>query len=461
VSQSAHSFALRDNEGVKEEAMINQTAASALVILVCAATPAISDTKVVTEYTTDGQTVETTIYAKGGRLRYEYGDGLTLIRKCDQKRIIQIDDKSKTYLSLPVEEPAAAPSRAQVNDTGERKPMLGHSARHLKIIDAAEGNKGRTETDGWYVDMADLACSSQDASGTNHGFPVTYATTNYGEDGKVSSTVTMRLKGIETDPLEPALFEIPAGYTESGPHAAGQKASQKAPGMIRIGAVMMRDKSNRQAQSDGAYQRLIAQLQEAQFDVVPLADGSPEAITQKARDWQCDYVLYNELGGAEKPPATGGKIGGFLRHAPVISHVTGGEAVEARLDYRLVPVGGGSPVLVSSVTGKTGGTFNWKAAASLASNVIPMAMAAKMIGGSGMLNPVMMHALMGGHGVGASMSTMDPMMSGMSMFLRSANPAFGMAANMGQNPAAADGAMAAAADQEAKAIIAQLKPASK
>ena len=437
--------------------MISHTAAGALVIMVCVAAPAISDTKVTTEYTTDGQTVETTIYAKGGRLRYEYGEGLTLIRKCDQKRIIQIDDKSKTYLSLPAEEPAGASSKAQVNDTGERKPMLGHSARHLKIVEAAEGNKSRTETEGWYVDLADLACSSQ--GGANHGFPVSYATTSYGEDGKVSSTVTMRLKGIETDPLEPTLFDIPAGYTE--PHAAGQQASQKAPGMIRIGAVAIRDKSNREAQSDGAYQRLIAQLQEAKFDVVPLADGSPEVTLQKARDWQCDYILYNELGGAEKPPASGGKIGGFLRHAPVISHVTGGEAVEARLDYRLVPVGGGAPVLVSSVTGKTGGTFNWKAAASLASNVLPMTMAAKMIGGSGMLNPVMMQALMGGHGLGTSMSTMDPMMSGMSMFLRSANPALGMVPNMGQNPAATDGAMAAAADQEAKAIIAQLRPASK
>ena len=125
--------------------------------------------------------------------------------------------------------------------------------------------------------------------------------------------------------------------------------------------------------------------------------------------------------------------------------------------------------MASSVTGKTGGTFNWKAAATLASNVVPMAMAAKMMTGGGMLNPSMMQALAGGPGGGAPVAGMDPMMSGMSMFLKGSNPMTGPAGMMSmfggpaasnQKPGAADTAIAAALDQEAKAIIAQLKPSA-
>ena len=125
--------------------------------------------------------------------------------------------------------------------------------------------------------------------------------------------------------------------------------------------------------------------------------------------------------------------------------------------------------MISSVTGKTGGTFNCKATASLASNVVPMAMAARMMTGGGMLNPSMMQALLGGQGGGAGVAGMDPMMSGMSMFLKGSNPStgpagimsmFGSPAAASQKPGAADTAIAAALDQEAKTIIAQLKPAA-
>jgi hypothetical protein len=127
------------------------------------------------------------------------------------------------------------------------------------------------------------------------------------------------------------------------------------------------------------------------------------------------------------------------------------------------------------VTGKTGGQFNWKAAAILASNVMPMTMAARMVTGGGMMNPIMMKALLSsGHGAGvSSMMGMDPMMGGMSMFMRGANfmpgagmqnlaPGMpGMPGNAAQNPTALDTAVAAAFDQEVAAISAQLKPAAK
>ena len=453
--------------------MTNKTGVGALIVLLGAASAALCDTKLAAKYISDGQTTETKVFARGERLRYEYSEGLTLVRQCDQKRVIQIDDKAKTYLSLPAQKRDATGPQAKVTDTGEKKDMFGYKARHLKTVETTDGNK--TETDGWYIDLKDAAaCNQEDTAGVNRGFPLSYTMTTSGENGK-PSTFTMSVTSLTAAPLDAALFEVPAGYTDSSPKVADPK-STKTPGVTRIGVVAMHNQSPGQNQSSVPYEHLLAQLQDAKFDVVPLAGGSPEAIAQKAQDWQCDYILYSDTAAAEKP-AAGGKIGGFLHKAPGISRVTGGETVEARVDYRLVPAGGGSPVLASSATGKSGGNFNWKAAASLASNVVPMAMAAKMMGGGGMLNPSMMNALMGGHGAGGPVMGMDPMMSGMSMFLRGANPMLGGAganpmmapganampgmAGAAKQPGAAETAVAAALDQEAKAVIAQLKPAGK
>jgi hypothetical protein len=91
-----------------------------------------------------------------------------------------------------------------------------------------------------------------------------------------------------------------------------------------------------------------------------------------------------------------------------------------------------------------------------------------------MMNPVMMKALLSsGHGAGAPMMGMDPMMSGMSMLLGGSMPGAGMqnfAPGMtgmpgmpgsAANPTAFDTAVAAAFDQEVTALISQLKPAAK
>jgi len=433
--------------------MMRNVFAGSLAALI-AAIPGFSDIKITSTYTENGQTVETTIYGNSQRLRYDYGKGLVLLRQCDQKRMIQIDDVAKTYLSLPIEQAAdPASPQAKVTDTGEQKQMFGHQARHLKAVQTANGGKERTETDGWYIDLKDRgACSGQDTATATRGYPLSYTITSTGENSKTASKVSMTVTALVTGPLNAALFEIPAGYTDSG---APRKAQSKANGTIRIGAVALRSKPDHQAQANNAYSHLLAQLQEAKFDIVPLADGSPDAVGQKAVDWQCDYVLYSELAGVEKAPT--GKVGGFLHHAPGIGHVTGGDTFEARVDYRLLPVSGGSPLIATSASGKAGGQFNWKAAAGMASNFVPMMMVGKMMGGGGLLNPSMMNALASGHGYGASMTSMDPMMGGMSMFLRAANPMAGAALAGPQDPGAGDAAVASALAQEAQTIISKLK----
>jgi hypothetical protein len=458
--------------------MMNKNLTGALALALCVTSIAVADTKIAAKYTSDGQTTETTVFAKGERLRYEYGEGLTLIRQCDQKRLVQIDDKAKTFLNLPAEQAdAAGAAQPIITDTGDRKLMYGLTARHLRITQTTDGKK--TETEGWYTNLKDGgSCAQQDSGSAQRGFPLAYTTTTYGENGKPSSTFAMSVTSVANAPLEAALFEVPAGYTDSAPAAAGKKVAHKAPGEIRLGVVEPRNKSNVQNQSTRSYEHLVAQLQDAKFDVVPLAEGTPEAITQKAQEWQCDYILYNEPSSVEQPASN--KVGRFLHHAPGIGRVTGGDVTEARVDYRLVPLSGGSPIS-SSVTGKTGGQFNWKAAAVLAANVMPMTMAARMATGNGMMNPIMMKALLSsGHGVGASsMMGMDPMMGGMSMFMRGSNmmpgagmqslmPGMGgmpgmpgMTGNPSQNPTALDTAVAAAFDQEVTALSAQLKPAAK
>jgi hypothetical protein len=223
--------------------------------------------------------------------------------------------------------------------------------------------------------------------------------------------------------------------------------------------VALENQSASKLQSQAAENQLLSELAAAQLEVVPLGNGTPEMLQLKAREMECDYVLYNQLTALEKPAA--GKVGGFLHKAPGIGHITGGDSMEAHLAYRLVPASGASPLLASSITGKTGSTFDWKSAALLASNVLPMTMAARMLGGA-FVNPAMMTALMGGgRGSGAAIMSMDPMMRSLSMFLRATGAAHGAPGAQAQNAPGTDAALAAAFDQEAKAIIAQLKGGAK
>src|SRR5579864_5451423 len=149
--------------------MINRNLTGALALTFCVTSLAVADTKVAAKYTSDGQTTETTVFAKGERLRYEYGEGLTLIRQCDQKRLVQIDDKAKTFLTLPAEQADAAGSAQPiVTDTGDRKLIFGLTARHLKIAQTADGKK--TETEGWYTNLKDGgSCAEQDSASSHRG----------------------------------------------------------------------------------------------------------------------------------------------------------------------------------------------------------------------------------------------------------------------------------------------------
>ena len=447
--------------------MLSNSAVWASAMVLCAVVPALADTRIATRYVADGQTTETVIYARGERLRYNYGKGESLLRQCDLKRIVQIDDNAKTFLSQPAEPPAAAGAAAPdaakpaaqiaVADTGERKEMFGYSARHLKMTETNAASKERTETDGWYIELKDLpSCSMAGAAAQagNPGYPAAYTITTFAENGRPSSTFAMQVTDLTVAPLDPALFEIPADYKEAGKVTEGP-ALPKTSGTMRVGAVAMRNKSANQNPSPAPYGHLLSQLQSAQIDVLPLADGSDDAIKAKAAQTQCDYILYTDLISVQKAIA-GGKVGGFIHKTPIVGKATDGDAYEARVDYRLVPMAEGTPTLEASAIARKGRSFNWVGAAMLASDFIPMTAAAKMLGGPGGLNPAMLNALLKSGGTGNAATSMDPMMSGMSMFLRGANLG-GAAGNAPPNPAGMDAAIAAAMELQSAALLEHLK----
>jgi hypothetical protein len=197
--------------------------------------------------------------------------GLAMINQCDLKRMIQLNDKAKTYMVISTdpqnapkapsapEQPAAAKTQkpgevkkggivtytTTLTDTGERKQILGLTARHIKSSltvestpEACHPSKMKIETDGWYVDFKDsLYCPSDGSETAKHqpsekaecedevryktvgdakllGYPVLQTVTSYQDDGRTNTSTTEVLE-LATKPLDAKLFDIPAGYTEA------------------------------------------------------------------------------------------------------------------------------------------------------------------------------------------------------------------------------------------------------
>jgi hypothetical protein len=238
--------------------------AALVLALLCSSSIALADIKITTKSEAGGRSITGTTYIKGARQRTE-GMGYTSIYQCDLKRTIQINDKTRTYFIAPLDSqnaPGGASSQSQGTqrrggvvtytttntDTGERREMLGLTARHLKskvIIEASEGACAsmnmEMETDGWYVDLpGGLNCAMDGSAAPNFsndadcvdevrfktvgavklGYPVMTTTRmrfNTGEDGAASipeSSSTQEVVDLSKATLDAALFEIPAGYRE-------------------------------------------------------------------------------------------------------------------------------------------------------------------------------------------------------------------------------------------------------
>jgi len=261
--------------------------------------------------------------------------------------------------------------------------------------------KQQTERDGWYIDFSfGLDCNQGGSYAANYpvapggcrdriqfkqlgaartGYPLMETTTMYGADGKEMFTSTKEVVELSREPLDAALFDVPAGYTETqnsqelygalstaettssampAPdpsaddrnNAISSLAETKQPGTLRVGVVTINNMSDRPVSLDALRERLVNGIGGAGIDAVRLNATSQAAAEAEAKSKQCNFILYTDLSSLKISAAK--KLGGILGRATGVSGV---DRSDARVDFRLFAVGETSPRLQSSVTGKEEG----------------------------------------------------------------------------------------------------------
>src|SRR3989440_3328623 len=390
-----------------------------------------------------GQEMQSTTMIKGLRERSEtsmnvpgmpagMGGGMVTITECDLKRTIQLNDRARKYMITPMdsgdtETPSTSSPGGRVSggpsrrggivtmtlntvDTGERKEMFGFTARHLKQTmssesspDACSQNNMKMERDGWYINFDyGLKCGSdrppqapnnyptggcRDAYRFKHigvaklGYPLVETTRMFGPDGSVSFIITKEVIELSRQPLDAALFDVPAGYAEaksqqemyatpsmaemmamgsqqeanqnSGGNSTSNMASNRSnppAARAKVGVVEFNNKAKGSVSTDELRQQLITTLNGDGIDAVALNASSASEAAMEAKAKGCTYILYTDI-STLKAPSTGKKIGGLLGRATGVGGGDAGKA-EAKFDFRLVPVGSTSPKLQSSASGK-------------------------------------------------------------------------------------------------------------
>jgi hypothetical protein len=242
--------------------------------------PSVNGVKIVTRQVTGGFIDTRTEYLAPDRLRNEWqsqmreGSGppmATIILRGEHDRVFMLDMTAHEYVTYETDPRRAmvgTRSRQMVDsggtlqiwienvDTGERKDLFGHTARHIitrekRIAGPGACSKPSTsETDGWYIDnsvmpewrqqkknsygvvvAAELSLGSDDKcldrmdkievhrSGVETGFPVKVTTTLSSEvaqpDGsprKLSSTWGSEVVELKEGPLELTLFDVPKDF---------------------------------------------------------------------------------------------------------------------------------------------------------------------------------------------------------------------------------------------------------
>jgi hypothetical protein len=220
----------------------------------------------------------TTLRLKGGRSRSESAPNSTRpmrpftahITQCDQKAMIILFEPTKTYRIHYFHEPSerevereemqkAKPPTGPIvtvttdsEDTGERRQMGSYEARHIKTTITVDPSKGaltpagKTEMDGWYLDLPGLNCRVADRGdmppGSAWHVPVAVGghdtfkfikTGNATAGYAVEETSTERSEGnvavnktelleFSDKPLDESLFEIPPDHTEAPTPGPGQ-----------------------------------------------------------------------------------------------------------------------------------------------------------------------------------------------------------------------------------------------
>ena len=241
--------------------------------------PGVTGVKIVTRQVTGGYVDTRTEYLTADRLRNEWqtktGDRqgppmASIVQRGEHDRVFVLDLQAHEYMTY---ETGPTGARLQANgrhmyksggtleisieniDTGERKPMFGHMARHIITREKRVAGPGacstssESQTDGWYIDSSimpewrrlrknetGIVVASVMMTGNNNclnkmdkievhrtgiepGFPVKLSTTLKSEitrgDGSLSGIVSTwgsEVVELKQGPLDPALFEVPADF---------------------------------------------------------------------------------------------------------------------------------------------------------------------------------------------------------------------------------------------------------
>lgn len=210
----------------------------------------------------------------GDKPIYTWGPRQAFIEQCDARRSLMLNLDAREYTSSELDERGipkglkpsvvrhseAASGTLEIFidsvDTGERKEMFGHTARHIvtheRRVASPESCQQNmsSETDGWYIDLdvpstschaaapktaarkgatavlsvVFSSCSQQKlevhrTGNAETGFPLKLTTTMRtrlvqpdGSQREFSSTVESEVTELSEAPLDPALFEVPAGF---------------------------------------------------------------------------------------------------------------------------------------------------------------------------------------------------------------------------------------------------------
>lgn len=208
------------------------------------------------------------------------------------------------------------------------------------------------------------------------GYPLQETTTSYGPDGSVAFTSTKEVVELSRAPLDAALFDIPAGYTETANYqelygmpsmaamtqmsqgsqteepstSSSMSATTKAPGTIRIGVIQVNNRTDRAVSPQSLRSRLIAQIEASGLDAVPLNAISPGEAENEAKTKQCDFILYTDVTALKTSAAK--KLGGMFGRAAGMGGI---DKTEAKVEFKLFAVGNSAARLQSSASAKEEG----------------------------------------------------------------------------------------------------------
>jgi hypothetical protein len=244
--------------------------------------PPVNGVKIVTRQMTGTFTDTRTEYLTADRLRNEWQSRMgdrsgppmaSIIQRGDHDRVFVLDLQAKEYLTYETDTNGMDLGARRRNtassggtlkifidyfDTGERKELFGHTARHILTTERRVASAGacsrdsESETNGWYIDpgilprwrqpkkdtfgvvvasvisagSADACMNKMDKievhrSGAEPGFPVKVSTTVKSEvpshDGAprpMASTWDSEIVELKEGPIDPELFDVPPDFRQ-------------------------------------------------------------------------------------------------------------------------------------------------------------------------------------------------------------------------------------------------------